>query len=386
MTRINADISGVVGKTPLVRLNRISKGLHATILAKLEFQNPLGSVKDRIGVSMIEAAEKRGLIDPHTTIVEPTSGNTGIALAFVCAAKKYRLILTMPETMSVERRALLRHLGAELFLTPGKEGMKGAIEKAQDILAHNPKAYMPNQFANPANPEVHRKTTAEEIWSDTNGQVDFFISGVGTGGTITGVAEVIKSRKPSFKAVAVEPADSPILSGGKPGPHKIQGIGAGFVPDVLNMKIVDEIVTVTNENAFETARQVAKLEGILCGISSGAAVWAAMQIAARSENEGKQIVVILPSTGERYLSTDLFIKEEMRTMATAKKPAAKKAAPKKAVAKKAAPKKAVAKKAAPKKAVAKKAAPKKAAAKKAAPKKAVAKKAAPKKAAAKKKK
>ncbi|MDX2434525.1 MAG: cysteine synthase A, partial [Desulfobacterales bacterium] len=331
----------------------------------------------------------KGLIDPHTTIVEPTSGNTGIALAFICAAKKYRLILTMPETMSVERRALLRHLGAELFLTPGKEGMKGAIAKAQDILAHNPKAYMPNQFANPANPEVHRKTTAEEIWNDTGGKVDIFISGVGTGGTITGVAEVIKSRKPSFKAVAVEPADSPILSGGKPGPHKIQGIGAGFVPDVLNMKIVDEIVTVTNENAFETARQVAKLEGILCGISSGAAVWAAMQIAARSENEGKQIVVILPSTGERYLSTDLFIKEEMRTMATAKKPAAKKAAPKravakKAVAKKAAPKKAAAKKAAPKKAAAKKAAPKKAVAKKAAPKKAAAKKAAPKKAVAKK--
>jgi len=348
MDRINADISQVVGKTPLVRLNRISRGLKATILAKLEFQNPLASVKDRIGVSMIEAAENQGLIDPHTTIVEPTSGNTGIALAFICAAKKYRLILTMPETMSLERRALLRHLGAELFLTPGPEGMKGAIAKAQDILAHNPKAYMPNQFANPANPEIHRKTTAEEIWSDTDGQVDIFIAGVGTGGTITGVSEIIKSRKPSFKAVAVEPADSPILSGGKPGPHKIQGIGAGFVPDVLNRTIIDEVVTVTNENAFETARQVAKLEGILCGISSGAAVWAAMQVAARPENEGKQIVVVLPSTGERYLSTDLFIKEEMRTMATAKKPAAK-AAPKKAAAKKpatkAAPKKAVAKKA-----------------------------------------
>jgi cysteine synthase A len=384
MAGIKTDISGVVGKTPLVRLNRISKGLNATILAKLEFQNPLASVKDRIGVSMIEAAENQGLIDPHTTIVEPTSGNTGIALAFVCAAKKYRLILTMPETMSVERRALLRHLGAELFLTPGKEGMKGAIAKAEDILAHNPQAYMPNQFANPANPEIHRKTTAEEIWSDTGGQVDILISGVGTGGTITGVAEVIKSRNPSFRAVAIEPADSPILSGGKPGPHKIQGIGAGFVPDVLNTNIIDEIITVTNENSFETARQVAKLEGILCGISSGAAVWAAMQIAARSENEGKQIVVILPSTGERYLSTDLFIKEEMRTMATAKKPAAKKPAPKKAAAKKATPKKAVAKKAAPKKAAAKKAAPKKAAAKKAAPKKAVAKKAAPKKAVAKK--
>jgi cysteine synthase A len=407
MARINAEISRVVGRTPLVRLNRITRGFKATILAKLEFQNPLASVKDRIGVSMIEAAENQGLIDPHTTIVEPTSGNTGIALAFVCAAKKYRLVLTMPETMSIERRALLRHLGAELFLTPGSEGMKGAIAKAQDILAHNPKAYMPNQFANPANPEIHRRTTAEEIWSDTDGQVDILISGVGTGGTITGVAEVIKSRKSSFKAVAVEPADSPILSGGKPGPHKIQGIGAGFIPEVLNTNIIDEIVTVTNEDAFETARQVAKQEGILCGISSGAAVWAAMQVAAQPENEGKQIVVILPSTGERYLSTDLFIKEEMRTMATAKKPAAKaapkktaakkttaKAAPKKAAAKKAAPKKTTAKaaakktttKAAPKKAAAKKAAPKKAAAKKtttkAAPKKAAAKKAAPKKAAA----
>jgi len=384
MARISADISHVVGKTPLVRLNRVTKGLKATILAKLEFQNPLASVKDRIGVSMIEAAENQGLIDPHTTIVEPTSGNTGIALAFVCAVKKYRLILTMPETMSLERRALLRHLGAELFLTPGPEGMKGAISKAQDILAHNPKAYMPNQFANPANPEIHRKTTAEEIWSDTGGQADILISGVGTGGTITGVAEVIKSRKPSFKAVAVEPADSPILSGGKPGPHKIQGIGAGFVPDVLNTKIIDEIVTVTNEDAFETARQVAKLEGILCGISSGAAVWAAMQVASRPENEGKQIIVILPSTGERYLSTDLFLKEEMRTMATAKKSAAKKAAPKKTTAKKAAPKKTAAKKAAPKKSVAKKTAAKKAAPKKAATKKTTDKKAAPKKAAAKK--
>jgi cysteine synthase A len=379
MTRINEDISRVVGKTPLVRLNRISKGLKAIILAKLEYQNPLASVKDRIGVSMIKAAENQGLIDPHTTIVEPTSGNTGIALAFVCAARKYRLILTMPETMSLERRALLRHLGAELFLTPGSEGMKGAIAKAQDILTHNPKAYMPNQFANPANPDIHRKTTAEEIWADTGGQVDFLISGVGTGGTITGVSEVIKSRKPSFKAVAVEPADSPILSGGKPGPHKIQGIGAGFIPDVLNTSIIDEVVTVTNENAFETARQVAKLEGILCGISSGAAVWAAMQIAVRRENEGKQIVVVLPSSGERYLSTDLFIKEEMRTMATAKKSAAKKAAPKKAAAKKTTAKKAAPKKAAAKKTTAKKAAPKKAAAKKT-----TAKKAAPKKAAAKK--
>ena len=384
MARINADILGVVGKTPLVKLNRISKELHATILAKLEFQNPLASVKDRIGVSMIEAAESNGLIDPHTTIVEPTSGNTGIALAFICAAKKYRLILTMPETMSIERRALLRHLGAEIFLTPGKEGMKGAIAKAQDILAHNPKAYMPNQFANPANPEVHRKTTAEEIWKDTGGKVDIFISGVGTGGTITGVTEVIKSRKPSFKAVAVEPADSPILSGGNPGPHKIQGIGAGFVPEVLNTKIIDEVVTVTNENAFETARQVAKLEGILCGISSGAAVWAAMQIASRPENKGKQIVVILPSTGERYLSTDLFIKEEIRTTATATKPAVKKPTPKKkAVAKKPAAKKAAPrKKVAAKKPASKKAAPKK----KVAAKKPAAKKTAPKKKAVAKKK
>ena len=372
MARINADISRTVGRTPLVSLNRITRGFKARIIAKLEFQNPLASVKDRIGVSMIEAAESQGLIDPHTTIVEPTSGNTGIALAFVCAAKKYRLILTMPETMSIERRALLRHLGAELFLTPGPEGMKGAIAKAQDILAHNPKAYMPNQFANPANPEIHRRTTAEEIWSDTGGQVDILISGVGTGGTITGVSEIIKSRKPSFKAVAVEPADSPILSGGNPGPHKIQGIGAGFIPEVLNTKIIDEVITVTNEDAFATARQVAKQEGILCGISSGAAVWAAIQVAVRPENEGKQIVVVLPSTGERYLSTDLFIKEEMRTMATVKKTTAK-AAPKKAAAKKTTAKAAPKKKAAAKKTTAK-AAPKKVAAKKAAPKKTAARK------------
>ncbi|MDX1776510.1 MAG: cysteine synthase A, partial [Desulfobulbales bacterium] len=309
MTTIHGDISQVVGRTPLVKLNRVTRGLKATILAKLEFQNPLASVKDRIGVSMIEDAEKQGLIDRHTTIIEPTSGNTGIALAFVCAAKKYPLILTMPETMSLERRALLRHLGAELFLTPGPEGMKGAIAKARDILARSSKAYMPNQFANPANPEIHRRTTAQEIWSDTGGRVDILISGVGTGGTITGVSEVIKKRKASFKAVAVEPADSPILSGGKPGPHKIQGIGAGFVPDVLNTRIIDEVVTVSNEDAFATARQVARLEGILCGISSGAAVWSALQVASRPENKGKQIVVILPSFGERYLSTDLFLKD-----------------------------------------------------------------------------
>jgi cysteine synthase A len=309
MNNILADITGVAGHTPLVKLNRITKGLEATILAKLEFQNPLGSVKDRIGISMIEAAEKQGLIDPHTTIVEPTSGNTGIALAFVCAAKKYRLVLTMPETMSIERRSLLKHLGAELVLTPGPEGMKGAIAKAQEIVNQNPNAYMPNQFANPANPEIHRQTTAEEIWLDTGGEADILISGVGTGGTITGVAEVIKSRKPSFQAVAVEPADSPILSGGQPGPHKIQGIGAGFVPEVLNTDIIDAVATITNDEAFETARKVAELEGILCGISSGAAVKAALDLAAKPENKGKQIVAILPSTGERYLSTDLFVKE-----------------------------------------------------------------------------
>ena len=301
------NINSTVGSTPLVRLNTIADGLVARIFAKLEFFNPLGSVKDRIGVSMIEAAETKGLINPETTIVEPTSGNTGIALAFVCAVKKYPLTLTMPDTMSIERRKLLKHLGANLVLTPGADGMKGAIAKAEKILENTSNAYMPDQFSNPANPEVHRQTTAEEIWRDTGGNVDIFISGVGTGGTITGVSEVIKSRKPSFKAVAVEPADSPILSGGQPGPHKIQGIGAGFVPDVLNTKIIDEIVTVTNEQAFETARKLAALEGILCGISSGAAVWAAMEMASQVENKGKQIVVILPSTGERYLSTDLFV-------------------------------------------------------------------------------
>jgi cysteine synthase A len=305
--RTYKNINSTVGSTPLVHLNTITEGLGAQIFAKLEFFNPLGSVKDRIGVSMIEAAEAKGLINPDTTIVEPTSGNTGIALAFVCAVKSYPLTLTMPDTMSIERRKLLRHLGAKLVLTPGTEGMKGAISKANEILESTTNAYMPDQFSNPANPEIHRKTTAEEIWRDTDGNVDIFISGVGTGGTITGVSEVIKSRKPSFKAVAVEPADSPILSGGQPGPHKIQGIGAGFVPDVLNTKIIDEIVTVTNEQAFETARKLAALEGILCGISSGAAVWAAMEMAKRAENKGKQVVVILPSTGERYLSTDLFV-------------------------------------------------------------------------------
>jgi cysteine synthase A len=300
------DVNSTVGSTPLVRLNTIAKGLGAEIFAKLEFFNPLGSVKDRIGVSMIGAAEAKGLIHPDTTIVEPTSGNTGIALAFVCAAKNYHLTLTMPDTMSIERRKLLKHLGAKLVLTPGTDGMKGAIAKAHEILESTSNTYMPDQFSNPANPEIHRKTTAEEIWADTDGNVDIFVSGVGTGGTITGVSEVIKARKPSFTAVAVEPTDSPILSGGQPGPHKIQGIGAGFIPDVLNTKIIDEIVTVTNEQAFETARRLAATEGILCGISSGAAVWAAMEMAGRGENNGKQIVVILPSTGERYLSTDLF--------------------------------------------------------------------------------
>ena len=306
MNRILTDVAGVVGHTPLVRLSRVAEGLGATILAKLEFQNPLGSVKDRIGVSMIEAAEAQGMIKAETTIVEPTSGNTGLALAFVCAAKNYRLVLTMPETMSLERRQLLKHLGAKLVLTPGGEGMKGAIAKAKEIFKDTPDAYMPDQFANPANPEIHRKTTAEEIWNDTNGEVDILVSGVGTGGTITGVSEVIKARKPSFRSVAVEPAASPVLSEGRSGPHKIQGIGAGFVPDVLNTEIIDEIITVTDEAAFETGRRLAKTEGILGGISSGAAAWAALEAARRPENQGKQIVVILPDTGERYLSTDLM--------------------------------------------------------------------------------
>jgi len=306
MSKIYTDITKTIGSTPLVRLNRIAQGLPAAILAKLEMKNPLGSVKDRIGLAMIEAAEAKGLINKDTVIIEPTSGNTGIALAFVCVVRKYRLILTMPETMSIERRKLLKHLGAELVLTPGSEGMKGAINKAKEIVSRTRNAYMPDQFGNPVNPEIHRKTTAEEIWQDTDGGVDFLVAGVGTGGTITGVSETIKERKPSFKSVAVEPADSPVLSGGKPGPHKIQGIGAGFIPTILNTNIIDEIITVTNDQAFETARAIAKTEGILCGISSGAAVRAALQIAGRPENKGKQIVVILPSTGERYLSTDLF--------------------------------------------------------------------------------
>lgn len=304
--QIFPDINTTIGRTPLVRLNNITDGLEAEILAKLEFFNPLASVKDRIAVSMIEAAEAGGLIGPDTLIVEPTSGNTGIALAFVCAAKGYRLCLTMPDTMSVERRKLLIHLGAELVLTPGAQGMKGAIAEAQNIVDSKKDAYMPDQFKNPANPRIHRETTAEEIWKDTGGRVDMLVSGVGTGGTITGVAQVIKQRNPAFKAIAVEPADSPILSGGTAGPHKIQGIGAGFVPDVLDMSLVDEVITVTNDDAFETARQLAEKEGLLSGISSGAAVWAALEMAKRDESSGKRIVVILPSTGERYLSTPLF--------------------------------------------------------------------------------
>ena len=302
---IARDSTELIGNTPLVKLQRITKGIEADIVAKLESFNPLGSVKDRIGVAMIVDAEEKGLIDNDTIIVEPTSGNTGISLAFVCAARGYRLILTMPDTMSLERRQLLSAFGAELVLTPGAEGMNGAIKKAEQIVAEN-SGFMPQQFKNKANPEIHRLTTADEIWRDTEGKVDILVSGVGTGGTITGVAEVIKQKKPEFKAIAVEPFDSPVLSGGKPGPHKIQGIGAGFIPDVLQMNIVDEIIKVTNENAGIAAKKLAKEEGILAGISSGAAVWAALEVAKRPENESKLIVVVLPDTGERYLSTWLF--------------------------------------------------------------------------------
>ncbi len=305
MPQISPDITAIIGNTPLLRLSRLGSGLEAQLLAKLEFQNPLGSVKDRIGLAMVNAAEEQGLLNPTTTIIEPTSGNTGIALAFVCAARKYRLVLTMPETMSLERRTLLKHLGAELILTPGSEGMKGAIAKAEELLAKTPNSFMPNQFTNPANPEIHRRTTAKEIWEDTDGTIDIFVAGVGTGGTITGVGEAIKAQKSSLYVVAVEPAASPVLSGGKPGPHKIQGIGAGFIPKILNLEIIDEIITVSNEQAMETARRIAKEEGVLCGISSGANAWAAMQIASRPENRGKQIVFPLCDTGERYLSTEL---------------------------------------------------------------------------------
>ncbi len=307
---IAKDSAELIGNTPLVRLNRITEGLKAEVVAKLESFNPLGSVKDRIGVSMIADAEEKGLINKDTVIVEPTSGNAGIALAFVCAVKGYRLILTMPDTMSLERRQLLSIFGAELVLTPGAEGMPGAVRKAEQLLAENPKYFMPQQFKNPANLEIHRLTTAEEIWRDTDGRVDILVSGVGTGGTITGVAEVIKPRKPQFKAIAVEPVDSPVLSGGKAGAHKIQGIGAGFIPDVVRTDLIDEIIKVTNEDAGIMTRRLAKEEGILAGISSGAAAWVALEVAKRRGNKGKLIVVVLPDTGERYLSTWLFQEEK----------------------------------------------------------------------------
>lgn len=307
MGRIYSDITWTIGNTPLVRLNHITKGLHADLLVKVESFNPMGSVKDRIGLAMIEEAEREGKIKPGTTIVEATSGNTGIALAGVCAARGYKLILVMPETMTIERRKLLKALGAEIVLTPGTEGMKGAVSKAEQIAANDPRLYyIPQQFQNPANPAVHSRTTAEELWRDTDGKLDAIVAGVGTGGTITGIASVLKKRKTAFKAFAVEPAESPVLSGGKPGPHRIQGIGAGFVPDVLRLDLVDEIIRVTADNAISTARSLAKEEGILAGISSGAATYAAIQVASREEMSGKTIVVILPDTGERYLSTDLF--------------------------------------------------------------------------------
>ena len=304
--RIANDVTELIGNTPLVRLRRVTDGAGGEVVAKLEFFNPAHSVKDRIGASMIDAAEKAGLIKPDTIILEPTSGNTGIALAMVCAARGYKCVLTMPETMSKERRMLLRAYGAELVLTPGPDGMGGAIRRAEEMAAADSRYFIPQQFKNPSNPEIHRKTTAEEIWRDTDGKVDFLVSGVGTGGTITGVGEVIKPRKPSFKAIAVEPDASPVLSGGQKGPHPIQGIGAGFVPDVLNVKIYDEVIRVKNDDAFTVARRMAREEGLLVGISSGAATWAAVQVALRPENPGKLIVVIIPSFGERYLSTPLF--------------------------------------------------------------------------------
>ena len=305
MSDIFEDVAAVVGHTPIVRINKLGSN-KAAILAKLESRNPCGSVKDRIAKSMIEAAEKAGFLKPDSIIIEPTSGNTGIGLAFICATKGYRLILTMPESMSIERRKLLKFFGAEIVLTPAEKGMSGAVEKAEQLVASNPNGFMPQQFKNPANPQVHRDTTAEEIWNDTDGKFDIFVSGVGTGGTLTGCGEVFKRRNKGVKIVAVEPKDSPVLSGGKPGPHKIQGIGAGFVPQVLNLAIIDEIIRVSNEDALETTRQLAKKEGILTGISSGAAMWAAIQLSQRPESNDKTIVVILPYTGERYLSTELF--------------------------------------------------------------------------------
>jgi cysteine synthase A len=304
--KIANDITELVGNTPLVRIRRLTRDSVADVVAKLEFFNPASSVKDRIGVSMIEAAEKAGKINPDTIILEPTSGNTGIALAFVCASRGYPCVLTMPDTMSVERRLLLRGYGAQLVLTPGSEGMAGAIRKAQEMAANDSRYFIPQQFKNPANPEVHRRTTAEEIWHDTDGEVDILVAGVGTGGTITGISEVLKARKPSFTSIAVEPAASPVLSGGSKGPHPIQGIGAGFVPEVLNTQIYDEVLTVEAQDAFDTARRLATEEGLLVGISSGAATWAALEVSRRPENKGKLIVVIIPSFGERYLSTPLF--------------------------------------------------------------------------------
>jgi len=304
--KIFDDITKTIGRTPLIRLNRMTEAAQAQVVVKLESFNPLSSVKDRIGVAMIDDAERKGLLKKGSVLIEPTSGNTGIALAFVAAARGYRLILTMPDTMSMERRQLLTIFGAELVLTPGAEGMKGAIRKAEELAATTPEAVLLQQFENPANPEIHRRTTAEEIWADTDGMADILVAGIGTGGTLTGVSEVLKARKPGFKAIAVEPKDSPVLSGGQAGPHKIQGIGAGFVPGVLNRGMIDEVITVSNDDAGETARRLAREEGILAGISSGAALWAGLEVARRPENKGKLIVVVLPDTGERYLSTWLF--------------------------------------------------------------------------------
>jgi len=306
MAKIASNITELIGNTPLVRLNKIAEGTNAEIVAKLEFFNPLSSVKDRIGLAMIKDAEERGLINKNSVIIEPTSGNTGIALAFVCAVKGYHLILTMPETMSIERRKLLKAFGAELVLTPKEKGMSGAVKRAEELAENTPNSFMPQQFKNPANSKAHRETTAMELWRDTDGKVDILVAGVGTGGTITGISEVIKAKKPEFKAIAVEPASSPVLSGGIPASHKIQGIGAGFIPDVLRLELIDEIIKVKDEDAFIITRKLMREEGILCGISSGAAVWAAIEIAKRRENQNKMIAVILPDAGERYLSTELF--------------------------------------------------------------------------------